>query len=631
MYIVTTVLLFIVDICYAQMSGKGDSTYDKLFPEINQLIFQCYAAGFSSPTLILTLDIQKTCVEINSGDYYSEAMTRPTTKYYLVEEKDFPPSFINPIPLQVIDFNDVNSFNSYDYDKPDCTIPENYFNVHLCGSTEWKNMYLRNRMNRINNYIRDVSVCCAFKHSSHEAQELHLECYYSGTQIASTRYEFIGQMSKTNHPTILNRANQCLQQNSHDYNSENITLKYCYERPESGCVNSLVNASSAAEIKVLAGVAELEVNGTVSIQPKVRYAVCVYNPGTLTRVPALRVCIVSVEKGFHAMLQIQEQCAALMDSHANIKVVENSANCTQGTDVELFQAKAIAWFVLKLNYFVLCVCVLIILLLLLYIRNKPEYRFSKRFIYFITLVTLLWLMWRTQETFHMETKYQYSTPYLCIVMNDLDLIIEAQSYYLIVCTTLNRYKAIMIPVKWKAFNQSKKLKVIASLVGLGVGMLTSILNTFVLFINDDFNLIKTCQLTLDLSVLKVGFLIAVKILTIILLIAIPCLFITFTNFMVAFQINSCKKQKLQRNVTTSSENGKDNRVKRTTAYLILSTIFVLFTLPQPVFDLKLAVQMLLYDKNMELSVWEIIAEPICIHLTTFAFVLNTYVVIKYTA
>ena len=32
-------------------------------------------------------------------------------------------------------------------------------------------------------------------------------------------------MSKTNNPTILNRANHCLQQNCYDYYSENITLK----------------------------------------------------------------------------------------------------------------------------------------------------------------------------------------------------------------------------------------------------------------------------------------------------------------------------------------------------------------------------------------------------------------------
>ena len=202
MYIVTTLLLLIVDICYAQMSGKGDNTYyDKLFPEINELIFPCYAAGFSSLTLILTLDIQKTCVKINIGDDYPEAMTTRKSNTLDPNVNDGSLDGVYIEPSNGFDGFDEFDDNSLDHDygnETNCTNPRNYQEAYFCKYTNWNNLLRVNTLmvpgDMMNAQVSDVSVCCAFKHLSHEAQELHLECHYSGTQSASTRYEFIGQM-----------------------------------------------------------------------------------------------------------------------------------------------------------------------------------------------------------------------------------------------------------------------------------------------------------------------------------------------------------------------------------------------------------------------------------------------------
>ena len=141
----------------------------------------------------------------------------------------------------------------------------------------------------------------------------------------------------------------------------------------------------------------------------------------------------------------------------------------------------------------------------------------------------------------------------------------------------------------------------------------------------DEDAMKTCRISDIPEKSTLIFLISIKIISLICVYCVPCLLLAAANVAIFFVIRFDRKNWRIRSTRKAKSRAK---LQYTFSFLVFSALFMTCCLPAPIFDLKLAVNML--QGEAQLSAPEVIANACIWNLTTLAFTVNALIGMKYT-
>ena len=360
---------------------------------------------------------------------------------------------------------------------------------------------------------------------------------------------------------------------------------------------------------------------TMTVNDEVTSSIlCIYDYGTLLRKPKLHFC---KEEKYTPLMKSLQYCEQSFGPVFHVEQVTNPEQCYSNREAGLLKAQSVSWVLAKINYgLVLSTCLLITGLTVLW-RHYSRKRYRKKFFLpFLVTVNIMWLMWRLQETLQWESRWRDDHAYLCMVTNFICYLSEAQSLYLLAYSSLERYHAVAAPLMWLTFNKTRARQ-LAILMGGITGIIGSLLNIIFVFLANDSTIMKTCTISQYLDKHLMNFLIAIKIINLVCVYCLPCVGLAAANIAIMFagkhkhrQIRSSRRQPQNMSYVYPS--------------LIFSSLFMLCCLPRPIFDLKLAFDMV-HTGEVTVSAGEIVTDGIIWNLTTLAFVLNTVMGMRYAA
>ena len=186
------------------------------------------------------------------------------------------------------------------------------------------------------------------------------------------------------------------------------------------------------------------------------------------------------------------------------------------------------------------------------------------------------------------------------------------------------------PLKWRAAN-IRSVHHTAIITAGVIGSGGSLLNIILLTVQADGNIMQTCNFPRVIPLNSLHFLIAIKVLNLVCVYCCPCFILIAAN--IAILVASRKKKNC---IQSNRKTRKENKMSYILSFLVFSSLFMLCCLPEPIFDLKLAidgvskVQANTVTERL-LSMGEIVTDAVIWNLSTVAFALNTIVGMQYTS
>ena len=361
---------------------------------------------------------------------------------------------------------------------------------------------------------------------------------------------------------------------------------------------------------------------------------CMFDHSGILQPPRIHYCIHYIQRGEAvSMKQALEHCSWTDSPFTRLQQVAETELCQKSSEGQLLKARYIVWVLAKLNYLLIAVVSLLLISFVLRWnckwRNRQSHHPQKFFHPVLATTSIVWLTWRLQETMHSENNWRESYPYLCLFTNSVCYVSEALCLYMFAASSLERYQAVARPLKWRAVNirsLHNSVIIVAGVIGSG----GSLLNIILLTAQGDVKIMQTCSFPSVTLLRPLHFLIAIKILNLAFVYCCPCVVLVAAN--VAILLASRKRKHHVRS-TRRIHKKKMSYILR---FLVFSSLFMLCCLPEPIFDLKLAIDGVSKVQPTTASVgsfnvWEIIADAVIWNLSTVAFALNTIVGMQYTS
>ena len=347
---------------------------------------------------------------------------------------------------------------------------------------------------------------------------------------------------------------------------------------------------------------------------------------SISEKPQEGVCQLTADTQNMAVDDILSKCG-LSDRKAKhqVRLEISGDDCKKHGD--LLKDIKVKWVSAKLNYGLVGLNAITVLIMWsLRISDR-----KKRGIVLHVLVAsnVLWLAWRAQETVQIETRWRDEIPYLCIVTGSLGYTTQTVSFYIMVGFSMMRMCAIVSPLKWQQSRQHEKTFTVTALCcGLLAGIICSAFNTAVVLTMDDPTVRQLCKLYSIAKEESMQFLLAVKVISIIFVYLLPCFTLMGCN--VASLVSLRKSTSMTPAVHGNSSSNRQ-RATRNLSFMCITSLLIVLYLPQPIFDLKRAIQMFCYaSTGLVESQSEIIAESVFTNLTVIVLFLNTLVGIKFS-
>ena len=342
-------------------------------------------------------------------------------------------------------------------------------------------------------------------------------------------------------------------------------------------------------------------------------AFCKIDLGSLFQMPSLMKCIIENSK---------VACSPYEPWNNNSCIDEKF-------QLQFVKSKVMSWIFAKVNYCLIILMMSVGVYVIYKVTIGGQRIYNRHHIphhLCFSMLSIIWLLWRLQETLESEVKWNKYLPYLCIFTDTLRYLVESTCIYLFAWTSIERYRAVTMPLM-HLMRRNKVTQVAAACLGLLLGAFFACFNIIVIFQMNDFDIRKTCIIPFNTSE-NLLLLIILKASNLLVVYLVPSVIMVSINISMAFAVRrSMKWQSTMRRC--SSVKRRTNRAKLSFCFLIISSMILVCCIMKPIFYLYLAIKVHLKWDDVEIFTADNILEGIIWNLSTLAYGMNTLVLIHF--
>ena len=298
-----------------------------------------------------------------------------------------------------------------------------------------------------------------------------------------------------------------------------------------------------------------------------------------------------------------------------------------------FQKIFFVWVNTKVNYFLLLFCAFMMIFFLVK-WNQLFVKSSKRlYMHLFVISHTTWLLWHVQESLDNDLKWREKLPYICLFTNTLHYLAITESLYLSTSNAIIRLRATLSPLyKYQVQLLSGRVyRGLAISSGLIIGLVCSSLYIAAVLVyeDEDAGLVKTCQFSTISNDKRLVFLLVAKVVGIVFVYLLPSciLIICNTAHLIVIRRNKTSGM-IIRTHTHKPANYYRRKLTANINFLLLSSLVLVFFLPQPMFDLQLVARSYIGASSGNIRE-DYISEGVLSSLTIVAFFFNAITCMRF--